>query len=53
DYFALASHLLWWVWGILKARTSRLRYGYWENARDRLLAYHKHKEQVLRDYGLQ
>ncbi|CAG2178785.1 unnamed protein product [Oppiella nova] len=29
DYFALASHLLWWVWGILKARTSRLRYGYW------------------------
>ncbi|CAG2176137.1 unnamed protein product, partial [Oppiella nova] len=44
DYFALAAHLLWTLWCITKARTSPMRYGFWECSKDRLNAYRKHKE---------
>lgn len=29
DYYALASHLLWTLWSINNARTSKIQFGYW------------------------
>ncbi|CAG2169316.1 unnamed protein product [Oppiella nova] len=51
DYFALASHLLWTLWSINNARTSKIQFGYWEYGLTRLTAYGTHKKQVLRKYS--
>ncbi|XP_054160921.1 choline/ethanolamine kinase-like [Oppia nitens] len=48
--FTLASHMLWTLWSINNARTSKIQFGYWEYGLTRLTAYKSHKKQVLRKY---
>lgn len=52
DFYALATHLLWTLWGITNARTSKISFGYMEYGKTRLEAYHMHKKFVLEKYCL-
>ncbi|CAN7999097.1 unnamed protein product [Ixodes hexagonus] len=45
--FTLASHLMWTLWSIFNAHTSKIKFGYWEYGHARLESYLKLKQQLL------
>ncbi|XP_040360619.1 choline/ethanolamine kinase isoform X2 [Ixodes scapularis] len=45
--FTLASHLMWTLWSIFNAHTSKIKFGYWEYGQARLESYLKLKQQLL------
>ncbi|CAG2119425.1 unnamed protein product [Medioppia subpectinata] len=52
DYYSLVAHLIWSLWAVRQARTSQQAFGYWENSKDRLMAYGKHKAWLIKTYGI-
>lgn len=49
--FTLGSHLLWSIWGLLNGKTSKITFGYWEYAAERLQMYYTLKSQLLQTNG--
>lgn len=45
--FMLAPHLLWGMWGIIQSTNTKIPFGYWEYATDRMEEYLKHKNLIL------
>ncbi|KAH9418669.1 hypothetical protein DERP_003995 [Dermatophagoides pteronyssinus] len=52
NFYALVSHLLWTLWSINNARTSKISFGYLEYGKTRLEAYQMHKKFVIEKYCL-
>lgn len=46
NVFALSSHLLWGIWGILQQLRSTIEFDYIEYARKRFEEYFKHKKRI-------
>jgi choline/ethanolamine kinase len=51
ERYALASHLLWGLWGVIKSHQSSLDWDYLGYARQRLDEYRLHKARVEQQYG--
>nr|CAD7266024.1 unnamed protein product [Timema shepardi] len=45
--FTLASHLFWGLWAIVNARHSRISFGYWDYALERLESYFNIKNEMV------
>ncbi|KPM08212.1 choline/ethanolamine kinase-like protein 3 [Sarcoptes scabiei] len=52
EFYILASHLLWTLWSLNSAATSKITFGYLEYGNTRLQAYFKHKKYVLEKYSV-
>jgi len=50
DYFVLAAHLLWTLWSVNIAPTSKIAFGYLDYGKVRLNSYLSHKRWLLRKY---
>ncbi|XP_065203007.1 choline/ethanolamine kinase isoform X2 [Planococcus citri] len=46
-HFTLATHFLWVIWSLINGKSSKITFGYWEFAAERLQMYYTLKSQLL------
>uniref|UniRef100_T1HFI9 Choline kinase n=3 Tax=Rhodnius TaxID=13248 RepID=T1HFI9_RHOPR len=47
SHYSLASHFFWGIWSIVNARVSKIPFGYWDYAQERLSTYYKLKAELV------
>lgn len=51
-HFTLASHLLWAMWSLVNGKSSKITFGYWDYAAERLQMYYSLKSQLMQPGGI-